>query len=341
MGATGVDATRRAYIANVYHPSVGDVVGGYKLAGQLDVISAEADLWIAEQNGQEFVCKIYRHGVASSLASSGALLALDHPHLLPTKANGEHLGRQYEIAPFCSGGNLEKHLAGGGKLSLADAETLLGQMAAALSYLHAHGIQHRDIKPANILLRKINPLDAVMSDFGRSEESSATQLTMSRATLLYSAPEAVNGMFSPASDWWSVGMVLLESIMGRHPLSELPSRQQHYAIVAGRIEIPESFPARWQQLLRGLLVGDHTQRWTEEQVNWWLQQSVEGSPATLDRKRFPSPLILVVVGLPLIVILTRFLGPIVEEFLGILMLLWVISLLGVLVRKVVKGSWRS
>ena len=105
--------TKQPCIANVYYPDAGDMIDGYKLMGQLDVVSAEADLWLAKKNGHEFVCKLYRHGVTSSLVASGTLLALDHPHLLPTKALGEHLGRQFEIVPFYADGTLEKHLAGG------------------------------------------------------------------------------------------------------------------------------------------------------------------------------------------------------------------------------------
>ncbi|MEI6350112.1 MAG: protein kinase [Verrucomicrobiota bacterium] len=339
----GSGNAERPCLANVYHADVGDLIDGYQLLGQLDVVSAEADLWVAQKNGQEFVCKLYRHGVTSSLVSSGTLLALDNPHLLPTKATGEHLGRQYEIAPFCSGGNLEKLLASGEKMDLADAELLLGQLTSALSYLHGQGIQHRDIKPANILLRQLKPLEVVMSDFGQSEEGSATMLTMSRTTLLYSAPEAVNGMFSAASDWWSIGMVLLECIQGRHPLSHLPARQQQYAIVAGHIPIPENLPERWQFLLRGLLTGDHTQRWMGDQVMWWLQQTQNATPvdlpaSTLDRKHGPSLLTLVMIGIPLLLIATRFLGPIVEEFLGAFLVLWLVCVLGVLLWKMAKGK---
>lgn len=340
------DKAERPHIANVYYPDVGDIIDGYKLLGQLDVVSAESDLWLAEKNGHEFVCKLYRHGVKSSLVASGTLLLLDHSHLLPTKAAGEHSGRQFEIVPFYAGGSLEKHLAGAEKMNLADAETLLAQLTSALSYLQGQGIQHRDIKPANILLRQTNPLEVVMSDFGRSEENSATMLTMSRGTLLYSAPEAVNGIFSAASDWWSVGMVILESITGRHPLSHLPASQQHYAIVAGHIPIPETLPERWQFLLRGMLTGDHTQRWMGEQVNWWLQQSQNGilplepSASSLTRRYSASPLTVVMVGLPLIVVAMRFLGPVVEEFLGVIAILWGVWIFGTLLWRALKEKRR-
>jgi serine/threonine protein kinase len=275
------------------------------------------------------------------------LLTLHHPHLLPTKATGEHLGRQFEIVPFCAGGSLEKQLAVAEKLTLADAATLLAQLTAALSYLQGQGIQHRDIKPANILLRQTNPLDTVMSDFGRSEESSATMLTMNRTTLLYSAPEAVNGMFSKASDWWSVGMVLLECVTGRHPLAHLPASQQHYAIAAGHIPIPETLPEQWQFLLRGLLTCDHSQRWQGEQVSWWLLQTQNGaltaspSSTSLMRSYCRSPLTIVLVGLPVIVIATRFLGPIVEEFLGAIVALWIACLVTLLLKKALKRKWRG
>jgi serine/threonine protein kinase len=60
-----------------------------------------------------------------------------------------------------------------GGLTLARILTLLKQVLAALLHLHSLGILHRDLRAANVLVASLDPLHALVADFGVSHLLSA------------------------------------------------------------------------------------------------------------------------------------------------------------------------
>ncbi|MEO8603800.1 MAG: protein kinase [bacterium] len=95
------------------------------------------------------------------------------------------------------------------------------QLAVGLHALHAHGKVHRDVKPANILVEPTGRV--VLLDFGlasalASDASQHSRVNTLAGTLAYMAPEQVAGLdVSAASDWYSVGLVLYETLTGQPP----------------------------------------------------------------------------------------------------------------------------
>ncbi|GAX79001.1 hypothetical protein CEUSTIGMA_g6441.t1 [Chlamydomonas eustigma] len=119
---------------------------------------------------------------------------------------------------------------------------LITQMG--LAYLHSLGITHGDLKPANVLL-KSSRLDrrgftCRLGDFGFSRLNG--QGPGVPATLAYTAPEAVEGLITPASDVWSFGIMLYEMATGEHPFADM----------------------RWGSLLGLLLSGEVNLMWPED-----------------------------------------------------------------------------
>ncbi|MBM3804074.1 MAG: serine/threonine-protein kinase, partial [Acidimicrobiia bacterium] len=241
----------------------------YQLVKPLEVSSGEADLWFVRKGDTEYVLKLYRFGIAPKAALTEKLQTLAAAHVVKVEAQGRLGNRAYEILEKIAHGDLRQLL--GRPLAEPRVKAVLEELAAAVQHLHQEGIIHRDLKPANILMRTREPLDLVLTDFGiASLSEAAMHLTSANRTASYSAPEALTGVVSKASDWWSVGVMVLELLKGVHPLAGLSEQVINFQLVSKGIAVPKDLGADWAELLKGLLTRDHEKRWGGAQVQQWL-----------------------------------------------------------------------
>ncbi|HEX7842489.1 MAG TPA: protein kinase, partial [Kofleriaceae bacterium] len=135
---------------------------------------------------------------------------------------------------------------------------VLEQLANAIDELHAHGQLHRDLKPENILVTADGGVRVL--DFGLAAARGPTA-----GTPVYMAPELfLGGAPSPASDWYSYGVVLYELFAGSVPakgrdFSELLLRKQRRKFPPAREVNPET-PPDLSDLAWGLLEPDPVKR---------------------------------------------------------------------------------
>ena len=125
----------------------------------------------------------------------------------------------YIAMEYLGGGALSDRMRSG--IALADAVSVIVQIAGALEFAHGHGVVHRDLKPANIMFRENGT--PILTDFGiaRYQDRSATRLTqtgMLVGTPTYMSPEQINGQeVDGRSDQYSLGILFYELLTGSPP----------------------------------------------------------------------------------------------------------------------------
>jgi eukaryotic-like serine/threonine-protein kinase len=173
---------------------------------------------------------------------------LTHPHIVPLLSAGESEGVPWYTMPYLEGTTLRGRLAGG-PLPIAEAVSLLRDVARALAYAHEHGVVHRDIKPENVLLTAGT---AMVTDFGIAKALTAatgdgqgggTTLGVVMGTPAYMAPE--QGAGDPATDHradiYAFGCLAYEVLTGAPPFA---GRTAAALIAAHAIEAPEPLSRR-------------------------------------------------------------------------------------------------
>lgn len=162
------------------------------------------------------------HARSRFAAEARAAARLSHPNIVAVFDIGEADGNPFIVMERLPGGSLADLLAGG-PLSEGEALRIVGQVLAALSAAHAVGIVHGDVKPANVLLGEDGT--AKVADFGTAQSGEPagdgqgpTAPDVILGTPAYLAPERAEGApATPASDVFSVGVLLYEALTGVLP----------------------------------------------------------------------------------------------------------------------------
>ncbi|UNO40973.1 serine/threonine-protein kinase [Streptomyces sp. MST-110588] len=186
-------------------------------------------------------------------------LRIDHPHVLAPASWAADDDKVLFTMDLVNGGSLA-HLVGDyGPLPPRFVCTLLDQLLAGLTAVHAEGVVHRDIKPANILLEATGTgrPHLRLSDFGISMRKGEPRLTEANyvvGTPGYFAPEQLTGAEPDfPADLFAVGLVALYLLTGNKPDTQALVRhfEEH-----GTPDAPQDVPEPLWQVLANLLQPD-------------------------------------------------------------------------------------
>lgn len=234
---------------------VGEEVGPYRLeallgAGGMGEVYRARDVRLGRTVAIKVLPQLGRLGSEARRRferEARATAALDHPNLCTLHDLGEtEEGHPYLVMAHYRGETLAERLRRG-RLEVEEALDITLQVARALEVAHGAGIVHRDIKPANLML--VEGRGVKVLDFGvatLSDETALTRSGTSPGTPAYMSPEQIEGRgVGPASDLWSLGVVLWEMLVGERPFHGDSTMAVLYAITH---HAPESLAARRSDL---------------------------------------------------------------------------------------------
>ncbi len=151
-----------------------------------------------------------------------AAASLSHPNIVTIHDFGFDEQQVFIIMEYIPGTDLKTILESRGKLPLEDVLRLIIQACAGVGYAHRAGLIHCDVKPHNMIVTPDNRLK--VTDFGiaRALASISSQETSQVVwgSPQYFSPEQASGQPpSPASDVYSLGVVLYEMLTGQLPFT--------------------------------------------------------------------------------------------------------------------------
>jgi tetratricopeptide (TPR) repeat protein len=171
-----------------------------------------------------------------------AIAALSHPAICALYDVGEQDGVAYMVMEYLEGATLAQRMREPA-LETDEIVRIASRLCDALAAAHELGIVHRDLKPSNVMITPRG--DVKLLDFGVAkieappaggQEEPTWHKTgpgMLLGTLAYMAPEQACGDgVTPASDLFSLGVVLYEALTGRHPFTGASNRALLHAILS-------------------------------------------------------------------------------------------------------------
>lgn len=130
----------------------------------------------------------------------------------------------YVVMEKCHGGELFDFLLNETDVPERECKRIMREILKSVDHLHSQGLIHRDIKPENIMFKDKtdepnSPKTLKLIDFDTCQEHvpDSPKATKIVGTPGYIAPESFTGEYTPASDLWSVGVILYILMTGDMP----------------------------------------------------------------------------------------------------------------------------
>ncbi|MCW8444196.1 AAA domain-containing protein [Fluoribacter gormanii] len=184
--------------------------------------------------------------------------------------SGEWEGRQYEVVSFLSKSSLSDLTS-----VVINAEFIKGvvnSIGKVLASLSENGFRHGNIRPEHIVISEKDQRSFYLTGFEYRQPSNFDlDLVTLPKSVKYQSPEVLAGGISQASDWWSLGIVLLDLITKGRFTQNINEKAFCIHIITRGISLPDDIEPNIKKLLQGLLIRDPDKRWQWPEVKRWLK----------------------------------------------------------------------
>ena len=195
---------------------------------------------------------VSKRSVSSVLNERKLLSLLKHPFIVNMLYAFQDRDNLYLVMDLMHGGDLRFHIGRQKRFSEEQTKFFVACLLTGLEYLHVNSVIHRDIKPENLVLDSRGYLR--ITDFGIARVLSPDNSQDTSGTPGYMAPEVMCRMnHGIAVDYFAVGVIVYEFMMGRRPYSG-----------RNRKEIKDQILAKQAQLKRG----DIPEGWSVEAADF-------------------------------------------------------------------------
>lgn len=175
------------------------------------------------------------------LAEARAAASLSHPSLVHVYDSGSDGDAHFIVMELLDHHrSLRQLLDEKGPMPRHEVVRIGSELLAGLRVIHDRGLVHCDVKSGNVML---GPGGAKLIDFGIAQAPhDALEGETSIGSLPYMSPEQLHGeALSPASDLFSLGVVLYEALTGRMPYHGRTPEEMSAAHAAGAMRPPSAF----------------------------------------------------------------------------------------------------
>lgn len=193
------------------------------------------------------------------LSEISILNMIDNPFCVKMYGISQNDRYLYILMEYIQGGELFTYLRSIQTLKNEEARIYAAQVVLMFEYLHSLNVIYRDLKPENILIDSLGFLK--LTDFGFAKVCDGRTYTLC-GTPEYLAPEVLlQKGHGKAVDWWCLGILIYEMIVGIDPFSDEDPMSVYKNILKGTIKYPSSFDADAKSLVKHLLVADLGKRY--------------------------------------------------------------------------------
>jgi primosomal replication protein N'' len=250
-------------------------IAGWQVLELVPSTSSEAEIFLAraEDSDERVILKYFQQGFEPQADTYRTLMGLQEAHAARLLEAGRADGRAFEVWEHLAGPSLADLAA---ELSNDDEDGALlrgivAELIGALSTFESLGLRHGALQPSCVKVRSRSPLSLTLTDFETATLAEFDlEVARTRQASRYVAPETIVGASTSSSDYWSLGIIVLELLTRGACFSGVHERAFLLHLVTRGVHLPDNLVSDWRELLEGLLTRDPARRWRADQTQRWL-----------------------------------------------------------------------